>query len=632
MSVAVILALSLAVPTGVPAAPGAPVALAALAPILTPADDAPVDEVRVGPADAATRSALRDVVEACLVDRGSLQEFRAFATSPRRIARLAAFDAAWTDALVAMPSSGLDTEARIDRTLLLELLRHAGADDARLSARLAESSDLLPALDELEQLEEQRWIVAPVDPAELAERFDALTKDVRAVIARVRAGHDAAKSGAATERADGSEAEPDATTDADTSPSDAPLAVDAVTALRAARWLDEGRRALRRVYEHHADYEPGFAWWVERPYDALSEALGDLLSLLREEIAGQHGKPDDPLVGDPIGRDALVEGIRHEMLAYTPEELLAIGERELAWCEDELRKASAEMGFGDDWKAALARVKDDHVPPGEQDALVRALADEAIAFVDARDLVTIPELARETWRVDMLDQDAQRVLPFAAYGGQKMLVAYPVREMDQASKLMAMRGNNIPFTRIVTPHELVPGHHLQGFMAQRHATHRQAFSTPFLIEGWALYWEMRLWDLGWARDAADRIGMLVWRAHRAARILVSLRFHLGEMTPDAMIDFLVEHVGFERDGATSEVRRYVGDDYGPLYQCGYMIGGLELCALHDELVGPAGMTERAFHDAVLEQGPIPVEMIRCALRDEGPGDDWRPAWRFAGDP
>jgi uncharacterized protein (DUF885 family) len=442
-----------------------------------------------------------------------------------------------------------------------------------------------------------------------------------------------------------------------------PPAITPVLAQRAAREVAALKRALETWFRHYDEFSPGFAWWARKPYDATIAGLDEYEKLLREELAGLKGKDEDPLVGDPIGRDALVDDLAAEMIDYTPEELLAIGERELAWCEAEMRRASAEMGLGEDWKAALARVKADHVAPGEQDRLVTEQSREAIAFLDAHDLVTIPELCRETWRVRMIDAGTQRTLPYAAYGGQDMLVAYPTRDMDQETKLMTMRGNNVRFSRIVVPHELIPGHHLQGFVASRSNTHRGPFTTPFLGEGWALYWEMRLWELGWARGPEDRIGMLFWRMHRAARILVSLKFHLGQMQPQEMIDLLVERVGHEKAGATSEVRRYIGGGYGPLYQCAYMIGGLQLRALHDELVGAQGgasggvrgapgsggdaggamgpatgahWTERDFHDAVLAQNGIPVKLIRAALGAGGgaaalPREGVAP-WRFAGEP
>jgi uncharacterized protein (DUF885 family) len=161
--------------------------------------------------------------------------------------------------------------------------------------------------------------------------------------------------------------------------------------------------------------------------------------------------------------------------------------------------------------------------------------------------------------------------------------------------------------------------------------HRKKFRTPFLVEGWALHWELLLWDEGYARNAADRVGMLFWRKHRCARIIVSLGFHLGTMEPDAMIDFLVDRVGLERDGATSEVRRYIAGSYGPLDQCAYMIGGLQLRALRQELVESGKMTDRRFHDAVLRENSIPIELIRASLTGADLPPDFTTTWKFAGE-
>ena len=135
--------------------------------------------------------------------------------------------------------------------------------------------------------------------------------------------------------------------------------------------------------------------------------------------------------------------------------------------------------------------------------------------------------------------------------------------MTYEQKMMSMRGNNIHFSRSTVFHELIPGHHLQGFMAARYRTYRALFGTPFWTEGNAFYWEMLLWDRGFARGPEDRIGMLFWRMHRCARIIFSLSFHLGQMTPQQSIDFLVERVGFERANAAAEVRRSFDGSYEP---------------------------------------------------------------------
>ena len=169
------------------------------------------------------------------------------------------------------------------------------------------------------------------------------------------------------------------------------------------------------------------------------------------------------------------------------------------------------------------------------------------------------------------------------------------------------------------------------FMLDRYRTWRRPFETPFWIEGWALYWEMLLWDKGFPRSPEDRIGMLFWRMHRCARIIFSLSFHLEKMTPEQCIDLLVKKVGHERDNAEAEVRRSFSGDYSPLYQCAYMLGGLQIRALHCDLVESGRMSDRAFHDAILRQSALPIELLRAALIESAPKRDFKSTWRFYGE-
>jgi uncharacterized protein (DUF885 family) len=196
---------------------------------------------------------------------------------------------------------------------------------------------------------------------------------------------------------------------------------------------------------------------------------------------------------------------------------------------------------------------------------------------------------------------------------------------------MSMRGNNIHFARATVHHELIPGHHLQGFMNARYNTHRSAFRTPFWGEGWALYWEMLLWDRGFPTTPENKVGMLFWRMHRAARIVFSLQFHLGKWTPQECIDFLVDRVGHERANAEAEVRRSFNGSYPPLYQLAYMMGGLQFKALHAELVGKGTMTDRQFHDTIITGGNLPVELVRARLTQTRLPREHQASWKYAGD-
>ena len=106
--------------------------------------------------------------------------------------------------------------------------------------------------------------------------------------------------------------------------------------------------------------------------------------------------------------------------------------------------------------------------------------------------------------------------------------------------------------------------------------------------------------------------MLFWHMHRCARIIFSLSFHLEQMTAQECVDFLVDSVGFERDNAEAEVRRSLSGSYEPIYQCAYMLGALQFHACTRAI----GWTQREddqsrFHDAILKENRIPVEMIRA---------------------
>ena len=95
------------------------------------------------------------------------------------------------------------------------------------------------------------------------------------------------------------------------------------------------------------------------------------------------------------------------------------------------------------------------------------------------------------------------------------------------------------------------------------------------------------------------------------------------------VDFLVDRVGHERANAEAEVRRSFAGSYSPLYQVAYMIGGLQFRALYDELVGSGSMTAPEFHDAILQGGRMPVEMVRARLMEQPLSRDHRSTWRFA---
>jgi hypothetical protein len=531
----------------------------------------------------------------------------------------------WQTHLPEINFETLNQQGRVDYLLLRnELTSELNRLQLR-GQRLNEMEELLSFRSAIQELEAARWRMEPVDGQIAASKITQVAERVKKLKERVEKGKKSKDEKKNTNDTASASAPKD-----EAKTNEPPLKVSASLARRAASAINDVRGTLKTWYSFYDGYQPDFSWWLKKPYDEANSALESYAKYLKEEVAELKGKDEDPLLGDAIGRDALLRDLAVEMIPYTPEELIKIGEKEFAWCEAEMREAAKQMGF-DDWKKALAEVKSHFVPPGQQDEFVVKVAWEAIDFVKSNQLVTVPPMAEEVWRLTMISPEGQKSMPYVAYGGQAMLVAYAKDEMKHDDKLMSMRGNNRHFTRITTAHELIPGHHLQHFNADRHSQYRGIFSTPFFTEGWALYWELRLWELNYGQTPEDKIGMLFWRMHRCARIIVSLKFHLGQMQPKEMVQFLVERVGHEKLGATSEVRRFIAGDYSPLYQCGYMIGGLQLNALRKEIVGSGKMSEKQFNDTVLTYGSMPVELIRAGMLNVPLTRETKSSWRFYGE-
>ncbi|MHC4823871.1 MAG: DUF885 family protein [Planctomycetota bacterium] len=521
----------------------------------------------------------------------------------------------WLQDLDRVPFEDLKPRAQIDWLLLKGRVAHDAAVLERAGARLAEIGYWVESALPLVELLEQRAARGTVAPEQVAALLAATSHSLEDFMESYAAEPAAAET-----------AEPNV----EPEPIDRPQ-LSPTLARHAARQIDALRRSLRDWFHDHDGYDPMFAWWCRAPWEQLEGKLEDYASFLREDVGGIDPEDEDALLGDPIGRDALLEELAFERIAYTPEELIAIAEREFAWCQEERRKAADAMGLEGDWKAAQEAVKAVHMPPGRQPEMIERLAEEAVEFLEQRDLITIPDLAKEVWRMDMMSLERQKFTPYFT-GGEVISIGYPLEQMEHDDKIMSMRGNNEHYSKATVHHELIPGHHLQGYMSSRWNPHRRAFYTPFLVEGWALYWELRLWDMDFADGPEDRIGMLFWRSHRCARIIFSLKYHLGDWTAEQCVDFLVDQVGHERRNATAEVRRSIQGGYGPLYQCAYMTGGLQLRALQREVVTPGGAwSERQFHDAILRAGPIPIELLRAELLGLELSRDLPVEWRFDGE-
>lgn len=511
--------------------------------------------------------------------------------------RMETFYAEWLKKLKSLPFDKLTKNERVDYLLLK---RDINADIRALKqseTEFANTKFSVPFDNALIDFEQKRRVGKQQNGKETAQKFQQLIEVINQTDKAVENGS---------------------------------LTVNPVQANWAQQTVNQHVTVFTEAYKFYDGYDPQFTKETKKVYPEVLEALKNYSKTLGKTAKLSVAKDDGSgIIGNPIGRASFLDLLNDEMIAYTPEQIEAIAMKEFAWCDAEMLKASQQMGFGNDWKKALEKVKTAYPELGKQPELVYELANEAINFVEANKLIEVPQLAKEGWRMRMLSPQEQQFAPFFL-GGESVLIAYPTEDMSEDAKMMTLRGNNRHFSRAVVFHELIPGHNLQYFMQSRYKTYRRGFSTPFWSEGWSLYWEMLLWDKNFAKTPEDKIGMLFWRMHRCARIIFSMNYHLNKWTPKQCIDFLVDRVGFERANAEAEVRRSFTGGYGPLYQIGYMLGGLQFRALHKELVQSGKLTNVQFHDRILKENNMPVEMVRALLTNQILPENFTTKWKFAG--
>lgn len=551
---------------------------------------------------ANNESNLRVAVDRYLEDKTAIERRYPVQMSAVRSARLHAFHQAWAQRLSATDFATLNPEGRVDYVTLRNRITHDQAMLRLTDERAAQIAPLLPFYERLGALQEARYDRKRVNAREAAGVMDAAAREIQGLTRALEV--EGTRTGTLVSR----------------------RGVTPVSGRRAALQVEHLRTVLNDYNTFYDGYDPDYSWWAREPYGRLNTALETYATALNRHVAGIREGEQPPIIGDPVLAQGLAADLQLEMLPYSLPELIDIGQQEFAWIVNELKVVSNRMGYGDDWHAALEHTKNLAPAPGEVPWAIFDIADYSERFVEEDGSITMPALSREVWRLAMQTPERQLINPFFS-GGEVTRLSYPTDGMTHQDKMMSMRGNTPHFNFATVHHELIPGHHMQRFMNDRFNTHRSPLTnTPVWREGWALYWEMILWDKDFARNDPDRIGMLFWRLHRAARIVFSLNYQLGEWTPQQAVDYLVDEVGHERANAEAEVRRTTID--APFYQAAYMIGGLQFYALRRELVDSGRMTEREYHDAVMKLGPMPVEMIRARLLDLPLAPDYRSQWRF----
>jgi uncharacterized protein (DUF885 family) len=340
---------------------------------------------------------------------------------------------------------------------------------------------------------------------------------------------------------------------------------------------------------------------------AFLDALrGDYLAATREE-PGIWSAPN----GEAIYRTAIRSWTT---LDLDPEEVHRIGLEELEEIEAERRIIASDAGFGDDtvaYRKALVVDPENH-PRTKQELVARATEDiERAMAVAPRYFGVLPRAACD---VRAVEEYKEKDAPFAYY--------YPPTPDGARRGIYYANGYDLPsrmYTTLATTtfHEAVPGHHFQITLEMENPrlnTFRRLGARMVggaYVEGWGLYSERLADEMGLFRDERERFGMLDAQAWRAARLVVDTGLHALRWPRQRSIDFL-QSSGLTETDAVIETDRYIA---WPGQALTYKIGQREIQRLRAALTerDGSGFDLRAFHDAVLGHGSLPLATLSREL-------------------
>jgi len=339
------------------------------------------------------------------------------------------------------------------------------------------------------------------------------------------------------------------------------------------------------------------------------QAYGDLLAFMETEYAS-HVRPDPGVISLAGGQEYYDAAIRDHTAGagYTPGQIHELGQQEVARIRAEMEAIIAELGYPGTFADFLNFLRTDpqFYPETAEDLLEKA------SRISKRLDAILPEyfrtLPRLTYGVKPVPDDIAPGYTTGRYSGGDPEEGVAGTYLVNTYALDQRPLYELP---ALSAHEAVPGHHLQISLAQELRDvprfRRQYYATAF-GEGWGLYAEKLAGEAGIYQTPYERFGQLSYEMWRACRLVADTGMHWYNWTREEAEACFVENSALAPLNIKTEVTRYIG---WPGQATAYKIGELKILELRQRAKDVLGddFDIRAFHDAILGQGSMPLNAL-----------------------
>ncbi len=424
-----------------------------------------------------------------------------------------------------------------------------------------------------------------------------------------------------------------------------PTAEDWAEALET---LEQAPGALAIGRERLVDPPPLWVWLAERSARSFVDFLaGDFVKraagapdTLRERLTAAARAASAALEGyvafltdtlRPGGDDSWAVGSEYydwvlrevNFLPYTAETMIAEGYRIHRATRAALDSLAHSVDSAKSWRDLVEQMQTRHPEPGNILSEYERESRRVEALLIQNDLIRIPPC--EDLLLVPTPPALRETYAWGGYGGirerdgvmvGRFFVTDVVPGMTPEQVDDKLRAQNYGWIAVIALHEGYPGHHLQNvYLRANPRALRRDFGNSYYGEGWALYAEHWMLRAGLFTTTDQQLAQLQMRLWRTARVIVDPSLHTGRMSYDEAVRFFMDEVGLTRSAAEAEVNRYTT---WPTQAPSYIIGWLEIEKLKAELQAELGeqFDEKRFHETLLEQGSLPLALMRRAMWEE----------------